>query len=182
VKEFERQFGEMSANLAASTKRGLPMIATGFIFWLLAGLAGFLDHDITVWVYLYGIGLIFPAGLGVARLMKAEMFVQGNPLASLAGVIGGMQVLFAPLIVYMLFHVPDWIPPAVGVLTGAHFLPFMLIYRSRAYGFLSIATVASAALIGFAAPESVFLATPFVLMGVYGITCLLLLGEWKKDR
>jgi len=177
MKPYEPTYRELSNALAASSRRGLPMIVTGTLFWLVAGLAGFLDHAITVWVYLYGIGLIFPVGILISKAMKLDLFVKDNPLATLAGVVGGMQVLFAPLVILILFRQPDYIPFAVGVLTGAHFLPYAVIYRSKAYLFLSIATVAGAALIGSLAVEHTFLATPFALTAVYLVTCLLLMRE-----
>jgi hypothetical protein len=180
MKTYEQQFQELSTGLASSSKRGLPMIFTGVLFWLVAGLAGFLDHAITVWVYLYGIGVIFPVGILVAKLMKLDMLAADNPLAVLSGVVGGMQILFAPVILLILFQLPDYIPFAVGVLTGAHFLPFAVIYKSKAYIFQSIATVAGAAFTGFVFHEITFLITPFTLMAVYIITCLWLVKENKK--
>jgi hypothetical protein len=179
MNRYEQQFQELSADLASKSKRGLPMIFTGVIFWLAAGLAGFLDHEITVWVYLYGIGVIFPLGLFIAKLMKLDMLAKDNPLATLAGVVGGMQILFAPVILLVLFQAPDWIPFTVGVLTGAHFLPFAVIYKSKAYLFQSAATAAGAALTGFLAHDSTFLITPFTLMAVYIVTCLWLVQESK---
>lgn len=175
----ERQFGELSAALASSSKRGLPMILTGVLFWLVAGAAGFLDHTVTVWVYLYGIGVIFPVGLLVAKGMKLDMTAKGNPLGVLAGVVGGMQVLFAPIVILVLFQLPDYVPFAVGVLTGAHFLPFAVIFRSKAYVFQSVATVAVAAITGFALNDSTFLVTPFAVMIAYLVTCFWLARESK---
>jgi len=181
MKPYATTYRELSTALAVSSRRGLPMIVTGTLFWLVAGLAGFLDLAITVWVYLYGIGLIFPVGILVAKAMKADLFAKDNPLAVLAGVVGGMQILFAPLVILILFRLPEYIPFAVGVLTGAHFLPYVVIYRSKAYLFLSIVTVAGAGLIGSLALEHTFLATPFTLTAVYLITCLLLMRERAKQ-
>jgi len=179
---YEQPFREMSAGLSLSSARGLPMIISGVLFWLVAGLAGFLDHTITVWVYLYGIGGIFPVGLLIARLMKVDMFAKNNPLAVLSGVVGGMQILFAPVILLILFKQPEYIPFTVGVLTGAHFLPFAVIYRSKGYIFQSIATVAVAALAGFIAREYTFYVTPFTLMVVYIVTCIWLATEYRNDK
>lgn len=181
MKSYEQTYRELSSALAVSSRRGLPMIITGTLFWLVAGLAGFLDHAITVWVYLYGIGLIFPVGILIAKAMKIDLFAGDNPLAVLAGVIGGMQILFAPLVILILFQMPDYIPFTVGVLTGAHFLPYVVIYRSKAYLFLSIGTVAVAALTGALALEHTFLITPFALTAVYLVTCLWLMREAAKQ-
>lgn len=177
---YEKQFQQLSTGLASSSKRGLPMILTGVLFWLIAGLAGLLDHTITVWVYLYGIGVIFPLGLLVGKLMNIDMLAKDNPLAVLSGVVGGMQILFAPVIILVLFELPNYIPFTVGVLTGAHFLPFAVIYKSKAYIFQSLATVAAAALTGFLLHEHTFLVTPFTIMAVYIISCLWLVNENSK--
>jgi len=176
----EQRFRELSEGLAASSKRGLPMIIAGVLFWLAAGLSGFLDRAIAVWVYLYGIGLIFPLGILLARLMNIDLFAKGNPLGGLAGAVGGMQILFAPVVLLVLFQLPDYMPFTVGVLTGAHFLPFAVIYGSRAYAFLSAATVAGAALTGFFAHAHTFLATPFTLTAVYAAACLWLVKENRR--
>ncbi|RKN80486.1 DUF7010 family protein [Paenibacillus ginsengarvi] len=180
MKAMEQHYREMSKCLSASAKRGVPMITAGCLFWLAAGIAGcILPQHITVWVYIFGIGAIFPLGLAMSKLMKADMFAQGNPLGTLAGVVGAMQMLFAPVMILILFREPEWIPFTVGVLTGAHFLPFGVIYRSKAYFFLSTATVLTAAATGYFATAQSFLATPFAVLAVYAFVCVWLVKENK---
>lgn len=157
------------------------MILTGVGFWLIAGLSAFVLDDLVVWVYLYGIGLIFPVGLLVGKLMKTDLLSTTNPLAKLAGIVGGMQILFAPLVILVLMTMPDWIPMAVGVLTGAHFLPFAVIYRSKGYLFQSIGTVLAASIIGWIFLENTFVITPFVVAAVYIVTCILLHFEHHAE-
>lgn len=179
---FKEAYENMSREAAHASKRGLPMIVTGVLFWVIAGIAGYVLGDLAVWVYVYGIGLVFPVGLLVGKWMKADMLDSTNPLFSVAGVVGGMQMLFVPLVVLVLMVLPEWLPMAVGVLTGAHFLPFAVLYRSKAYVVLSIGTVAAAALTGWLFQPHAFLVTPFVVAAVYMVTATLLHFEYHRKE
>ncbi|WP_420849674.1 DUF7010 family protein [Peribacillus tepidiphilus] len=46
-----------------------------------------------------------------------------------------MQLFFAPILILVGYEQYEWVPFVVGVLTRAHFLPFMWVYDSRAYLF-----------------------------------------------
>ena len=44
-------------------------------------IAGFvLSEKQVVWVYLIGMGCVFPFGLMIAAILKIDMFAKGNPL------------------------------------------------------------------------------------------------------
>lgn len=98
--------------------------------------------------------------------MKVNFLATHNPLST----IGGIQIFFTPLVIMVYFNQPDWLPFTVAVLTGAHFLPFVAIYESKTYLFQTIATVASAAVVGFIFPEQSYIYIPFSLVIVYLIT------------
>ena len=176
----KKQYEELSRDLAVHSKRGLPMIVTGVGFWLVVGLIGNFLPEIAVWAYIYGIGTIFPVGLLVARLMKVNMLAKHNPLSMMAGIVGGMQILFSPVLIFFVVHIGEWIPFAVCVLTGAHFLPFTIIYRSKMYLYQSFATVIVGAVFGnIGDSRKMFEVMPFAIMTVYFITCLGLVRENK---
>lgn len=174
-------YESMSRQAAHASKLGLPMILAGLAFWVIAGLAGIVLDDAAVWVYAYGIGLVFPVGLLVGKGMKADMLSAANPLFKLAGFMGAVQLLFVPLVVLVLMVLPDWLPMAVGVLTGAHFLPFAALYRSKGYLFLSIGTVTCASLTGWLFQPHAFLVTPVAVAAVYFVTCILLHFEYHRN-
>lgn len=170
---------ETKIALALSTKRGIPLILAGILFWVIAGVSGaFLPQRIAVFVYLFGVGLVFPLGILISKIMKIDLFANENPLGALAGLIAGMQVLFAPIIIMLYFLEPDGIPFALGVLTGAHFLPYTWIYNSKAYLFLSISTVITASIVGTIFQNAAFVLTPFAIAVIYILTVV---GLWKES-
>ena len=63
------------------TKRGLPIILAGVLFWIVMSITGFvLSEKQVVWVYLIGMGCVFPFGLMIVAILKIDMFAKGNPL------------------------------------------------------------------------------------------------------
>lgn len=58
-------------------------------------------------------------------------------------------------------------------------MPFGVIYKSKAYFFLSAATVLTAAATGYFATAHSFLATPFAVLAVYAVVYVSLVKENK---
>jgi hypothetical protein len=172
---------ELKQDLSISAQKGSPMFIAGILFWLTAGLSGtFLSKSITVWIYIFGIGIIFPLGILISKLMKVNFLATHNPLSTIAGLVGGIQIFFAPLVLMVYFNQPDWLPFTVAVLTGAHFLPFVAIYDSKTYLFQTIATVAVATICGFFFLEQSYIFIPYALIIVYFITFIGLRMETKR--
>ena len=154
----------------------------GLLFWLAAGgSAFFLPEEAVVWVYVFGVGVVFPLGILLARLMNIDIFAKGNPLGALAGIIGGVQILFAPIVILLVFREPQWLPFVLGVLNGAHFLPYVWVYDSKTYLFHSVAVTGVAAVTGAVYMSSAFTITPFAIAVVFAITLIGLYAESRKD-
>ncbi|OJD43215.1 hypothetical protein [Bacillus sp. L27] len=133
---------EAKKDLAIKTKRGLPIILAGVLFWIVMSIIGFaLSEKQVVWVYLIGMGCVFPFGLMIAAILKIDMFAKGNPLGVLAGLIGGINVLNIPLVLLAYFQFPEWLPFVVAMLIGVHFIPYVWIYESKSYALLSVTAV-----------------------------------------
>lgn len=176
-------FEKLVDHLSKEAQKGAPMFLAGIIFWSLAIIASLvLPRDIIVWYYLFGIGCIFPLGILIAKVMKINFVSSENPLSVIGGLVGGIQIFFAPLIILVAMNQPDWIPFVVGILTGAHFLPYVSIYNSRAYLFQTIATVGAVTVIGFGWMEHAYLLVPIALIIVYTTTYILLRRECKLEK
>src|SRR5699024_6430397 len=177
------KFNKLVEHISEQAQKGTPMILEGIIFWGLALIANFvLPSDVIVWFYLFGIGGIFPLGILIAKAMKINFLASENPLSLIGGLIGGIQIFFAPLIILVALNQPEWIPFTVGVLTGAHFLPYVGTYNSRAYLFLTIATADTVSIIGFGWMEQAYILIPIALIIVYVITYGILRNECKMER
>jgi hypothetical protein len=173
-------FEKLRTELSAEAGKGYPMFIAGIIFWLLMGVGGlFVPHQVMVWIYLFGIGLVLPLGILVSKVVHVNFLATHNPLSTIGGLVGGIQIFFAPLIILIAYQQPDWIPFVVGVLTGAHFLPYVAIYRSKGYIFQTVATVLAASVIGFVWMDQAYSLIPFSLIIVYSITLFWLMKEAK---
>ncbi|WP_025027935.1 DUF7010 family protein [Caldalkalibacillus mannanilyticus] len=174
---------EAKRSIAIAAKRGIPMILSGSIFWLLVGvLSLFTSHNVLSLVYLFGIGLVFPIGILLSKILKIDLFSSGNPLGTLGGIVGGVQLFFVPIVIMVYLHQPAWIPFVIGVLTGAHFLPYAWIYNSKTYIFLAVGTTGVASFTGFFLLDSSYTVIPFGIVIIYLLTILGLIRENKRDR
>ncbi|MBT2682759.1 hypothetical protein [Bacillus sp. ISL-37] len=176
-------FEELRMELSAEAGKGYPMFIAGVIFWLMMGVGGlFVPQPIMVWVYLFGIGFVLPLGILVSKVIHVNFLATHNPLSTIGGLVGGIQIFFAPIIILVAYQQPNWIPFIVGVLTGAHFLPYVAIYQSKAYLFQTVATVLTVSLIGFGWMDHAYLLIPISLIIVYSITLFWLIKEAKAVK
>jgi hypothetical protein len=176
-------FEQLRTELSAEAGKGYPMFIAGVIFWLAMGVGGLIiPQHIMVWVYLFGIGLVLPLGILASKVVRINFLATHNPLSTIGGLVGGIQIFFAPMIILVAYQQPEWIPFVVGVLTGAHFLPYVAIYQSKAYMFQTAATVLVASLIGFGWMNQAYLLIPFSLVIVYLITLFWLMKEAKAVK
>lgn len=179
--DSEMNISEARRDLAQKTKRGFPVILAGLLFWSIASITGvFLSEKQVVWVYLIGMGCVFPFGLMLAAVLKIDMFAKGNPLGTLAGVIGGINVLNIPFVLLAYFQFPEWLPFVVAMLIGVHFVPYVWIYESKSYGLLSVGTVLVTSVCGILFAEKGFIVIPMAVTVVYFITLISLSIENKK--
>ncbi|MFO7684310.1 MAG: hypothetical protein R6X34_30130 [Chloroflexota bacterium] len=107
---------------------------------------------------------------------------KGNSLGILAGLMGGLQILFIPVMLGAYFATPQMVPWYLAVLVGAHFLPFSWLFEGRAYLFAAVATSLSAGLTGWLLPDSTYVVTPLVVVVVLIITAVLLQREIAADQ
>ncbi|EJS14206.1 hypothetical protein IKS_02440 [Bacillus cereus VDM062] len=179
--DSEMNISEARRDLAQKTKKGFPVILAGLLFWSIASITGvFLSEKQVVWVYLIGMGCVFPFGLMLAAVLKIDMFAKGNPLGTLAGVIGGINVLNIPFVLLAYFQFPEWLPFVVAMLIGVHFVPYVWIYESKSYGLLSVGTVLVTSVCGILFAEKGFIVIPMAVTVIYFITLISLSIENKK--
>jgi len=182
---------ELRADVSARTGRGINAIVAGIGLWTVFAILGVLVHSefVLALCYVFGSGLLFPLSLVVAKLMHLDTYAKGNPLGTLAGLTGAVQILFIPLMLGAVFLVPTAVPWFLAVLVGAHFLPFAWLFASRAYVVAAIAIPVAAGLIGLlgpvllpAAAAIVPIAAPLSVVVILAVVAILLSKENAADR
>ena len=171
---------ELKDDLIRSARSGYPVFIAGALYWLAMGMFGlFFEGQTLSLIYLLGVGSIFPLGLLLGKLFKADLMSK-NPLGALSGIVGGIQAFFIPLwiVIYMERH--ELIPFSIGLLAGSHFLPYVWIYRSRMYLFLTLAMAALSFFLGYVFDQLAFTALPFAMAAIYLSTAGGLAAESRR--
>jgi hypothetical protein len=126
------------------TRRGIGMPAAGMLFWLaVAWLTRRFPIPRAVLYSFFLTGVVFPIGVVFTRIAGGDLFAKSAGLTPLGLLLAALQLFFWPVIALVYVLSPAWTPWAMAVLFGSHFLPYAWLYRSRAYGFLSVSVAVS---------------------------------------
>ena len=123
--------------------------------------------------------MIFPFGILLSKFFGVNLLSTGNPLGTLGGMIAAPQAFYIPVFIIVYMYIPTYLPFTIGLLGGSHFLPYMWIYRSKAYLFLTLGVCLSSLIIGGYFVEQAFIFVPLVISLVFGLSVLFILRELK---
>ena len=119
------------------------------IFWIIATLIGInVSKGAAIYALVILGAFIFPTGLLILKIQRKPTVSHHNPLNFLA-----MQIAFTipaayPVIFAATAHNPNWFFPAMAVIVGAHYLPFIFLYGMPIYGAIAVVLIAGATWIG----------------------------------
>ena len=172
----------IQSNLIQEAKKGYPTLLLGCIVFLLFIFLPFLFLIETVYlIWIFGLGVIFPIGLLLSKLLGVNILTTGNPLGTLGGIVAAPQAFYIPVFIIVYMHIPSYLPFTIGLLGGSHFLPYMWIYRSKAYLFVTLGVCLSSLIIGGFFVDQAFFFVPLAISLIYGIGVLLILRELKAE-
>jgi hypothetical protein len=178
----EMNIDRLKKDMIHSAQRGYPVFISGAIYWFVMWmLSGFTGNKLLSLIYILGMGSIFPLGMMISAFLKVNMFATPNPLGKLGGLIGGIQMFFLPIYIFIYQHHPEWIPFFIAILGGSHFIPYAWIYNSKAYYFHSVGMVSIGTVFAFQFKELVFTVLPILMAFVYMLTTVLLIWENKRE-
>lgn len=171
---------DLQKEVILETKKGFPILLSGaIIFLIFTCMSLFFPIEVVHLTWIFGLGAIFPIGILISSLFGINLFATGNPLGTLAGIISAPQAFYIPVFIIVYMNIPEYLPFTIGLLAGSHFLPFMWIYKSKAYLFVALGTCFSALILGGFFVEEAFTFVPLAISIVYGIGVLLIQRELK---
>ncbi|RZT15494.1 DUF7010 family protein [Fictibacillus sp. BK138] len=172
---------EIQINLIQTAKRGYPILLAGAIFFFLISFAPlFFSLKALGLIWIVGLGVIFPAGILIARMLGINLMTD-NPLGKLGGLVAGTQMFYLPVFILIYQQAPAFVPFTIGLLGGSHFLPYTWIYKSKAYFFITVGTCASSLLLGLLLLDQAYVLVPLAISTIYSIGIMLLFKENKKS-
>jgi hypothetical protein len=129
--------------LSILTKKGIGMPMAGLLYWLTVGIVlGRVEPGTGLILCFALTGPVFPVGYGLTRLLGGDLFAKSRTLTPLGIQLAALQLFYWPILVLVYRTAQAWTPWAMALLFGSHFLPYMWLYRSRAYGVLAASVAA----------------------------------------
>jgi hypothetical protein len=170
---------ETLLDCAIKQKKGLHFILASIVIWL----AVFIVH-LTALPILTKNFLTFcftaplmPLAYLISKKIKVDFLNKENPLTKLGLLFSLNQLLYLLIAMWVYPTVPEKMVMIIGMIFGAHLLPYSWLYKSGSYLFMSVLIPVSVLIIGVNLP-SYFVAGIMVLFEI--IFSLLLSGEVKK--
>lgn len=177
-----RTLEQLQTDIILTAKKGFPILISGAIVFFLFTFMPLVFPLKTVYlIWIFGLSVIFPFGILISKIVNVNLLVTDNPIGTLGGIVAAPQAFYIPVFIIVYMHIPEYLPFTIGLLGGSHFLPYMWIYKSNAYLFVTIATCLSSFILGgFFVNLAIYL-VPLAISLVYGIGVLLILKELKAN-
>lgn len=166
-----------------ASRRGLAMPLAGSIVWTLIGIAGaFLPPILAVWSLFIGTGFIAYLGMMLSRF-TGENFLDKNKPKNVFDSLFFHCVAMA-LLVYAIaipFFRVDYtsLPLTVGILAGLMWVPLSWIIQHWVGIFHTVTRTILVTAAWYVAPRHRFVVIPAVIVGVYGVTIVIMEQRWR---
>ncbi|WDV08692.1 DUF7010 family protein [Lysinibacillus irui] len=169
--------------MIVEAKKGFPILLAGaFVFLLFTFMPFVFPIEVVRLIWIFGLGAIFPIGFFISKILGVNLNVPGNPLGTLGGIVAAPQAFYLPVFILVYMKIPDYLPFTIGLLAGSHFLPYLWIYKSKAYLFITLGACFSALIFGGFFVEHAFTLVPLAISIVYGMGVLFIGRELKGSR
>ena len=170
---------EMRVDCASRQKKGLHFILASVIIWT----AVFLVHLTSLPMLTKNLltfcftAPLMPLAYMISKFIHVDFTNKGNPLTNLGLLFSLNQLLYLLIAMWVYPTVPEKMVMVLGMIFGAHLLPYGWLYKSRSYMVLSVLIPIIILIVGVNFPTSMVAGTMIVFEIVFS---LLLFGEVKR--
>lgn len=121
---------ELRKNFEAETNRSISMPVAGAIVWTIVGVLSIrFKFNVSIFILLFGTGLIFPIALLIAKFRNENLVSSANPLAKLMGLCVLMVNLLWAVHIPLVLNAPEFVPLSLGVALGLHWVVYSWIIK-----------------------------------------------------
>ncbi len=132
---------------------GMPGQLVSAALWMVSAAVGtWGSHRLAVWILVLGGFLIYPLTSLALRLAGSAGESKGNPLNALAMQVAFTVPLGLPVALTLAYFSPNRFYPAMMMLVGAHYLPFVFLYGMPQWYVLAAAMLGAGYVLGWVAP------------------------------
>ncbi len=170
---------EMRVNCASKQKKGLHFILASVIIWAAIFVVHFTSLPILTKNFLTFCftAPLMPLAYMISKLIKVDFTNKENPLTNLGLLFSLNQLLYLLIAMWVYPTVPEKMVMVLGMIFGAHLLPYSWLYKSMSYRILSFVIPAAVLFIGLNFPPYVVAGTMILFEIVFSVA---LYGEVKR--
>lgn len=131
---------EMRLDCATKQKKGLHFILASVIIWfavLVVHLTSLPILTKNLLTFCFTAPLM-PLAYVISKLIKVDFTNKGNPLNNLGLLFSLNQMLYLLIAMWVYPTVPEKLVMVLGMIFGAHLMPYGWLYKSRSYTVLSV--------------------------------------------
>lgn len=173
-------FEKMKLEIKRKAKNGIDFIFSASITWFgIFFIWRFLtnsSYDKSVLTFMFG-AMLLPLALVFSKIFKTNWKIKNNPLQPLGLWINFAQLIYFPILIFILIKYPDYFIMTYAIITGAHLFPYAWYYDEIGYAIIAILISVGALLVAlFVAVSKIF------YIPILTATSLLMLGLWLTLR
>lgn len=132
------------------------LIIEGF-FWIFAGILwNYISFEIGILVIIISGTFFYPLSQLLQIILKRPKIRKENPLNLLFTLIGLIIPFSFPLVFMLTKENVNLFFPALTVIIGAHYLPFVYAYKMKIYWVIAPLLVVGGSLFGFIMPDNIY--------------------------
>lgn len=130
----------MKLELAINAKSGVDFILSAGIIWLAIYFIwtfNISSYDKSVFSFMVG-SILLPLAFGLSKILKTNWKVKNNPLQPLGLWLNFAQLIYFPILIFILIKFPDYFIMTYAIITGAHLFPYAWFYDELGYAVTAI--------------------------------------------
>src|SRR5690606_6935632 len=123
-----------------NAKSGIDFILSAGIVWLAIYFIWTLNissYDKSVFTFMVG-SILLPLAFGLSKILKTNWRVKNNPLQPLGLWLNFAQLIYFPILIFILIKFPDYFIMTYAIITGAHLFPYAWFYDELGYAVTAI--------------------------------------------
>lgn len=131
---------ELKLEIQIQAKKGLDFIISGGILWLIIfiiWLQDFSSYDKSIFTFIIA-AVMLPLAFGLSKILKTNWKIKNNSLQPLGLWLNFAQLIYFPILIYVLINHPDNFIMTYAIITGAHLFPYAWFYDENGYAIAAI--------------------------------------------
>lgn len=131
---------DLKKEIQIQNKNGIDFVLAAGVLWLVLTYIWTLDfssYNKSIFSFMVS-ALLLPLAFVLSKVLKTQWKAKDNPLQPLGLWINFAQLIYFPLLIFVLLNTPDYFIMAYAVITGAHFFPYAWFYDEMGYAIWAV--------------------------------------------